>query len=79
MWRIGGLRSRGGAVSARSRAPDGVHIARHSHVTSTASLQAEQICAVVLVRAGGRAGFQRAACLSSGANQSAAKICTNHF
>ena len=34
---------------------------------------------VVLVRAEGRAGFQRAACLSPGANQSAAKICTNHF
>ena len=34
---------------------------------------------VVLARAGGRAGFQRAACLSPGANQSAAKICTNHI
>ncbi len=34
---------------------------------------------VVLARAGGRAGFQRAACLSPGENQSAAKICTNHL
>ncbi len=34
---------------------------------------------VVLARAGGRAGFQRAACLSPGANQSAAKFCTNHI
>ena len=34
---------------------------------------------VVLARAGGRAGFQRAAFLSPIANQSAAKLCTNHF
>ena len=41
-WRIGGLRSRGGAVSARSRAHDGVHIvhiARRFHATSTATLK----------------------------------------
>ena len=31
------------------------------------------VCVVVLARAGGRARFQRAACLSPGANQSTAK------
>ncbi len=37
------------------------------------------VCVVVLARAEGRAGFQRAACLSPGANQFAAKICTKHI
>ena len=45
MWRIGGLRSRGGAVSARSRAHDGVHIARRFHATSTATLKSlNRVC-----------------------------------
>ncbi len=44
-WRIGGLRSRGGAVSARSRAHDGVHIARRFHATSTATLKSSnRVC-----------------------------------
>ena len=44
-WRIGGLRSRGGAVSARSRAHDGVHIARRFHATSTATLKSlNRVC-----------------------------------
>ena len=44
-WRIGGLCSRGGAVSARSRAHDGVHIARRFHATSTATLKSlNRVC-----------------------------------